>query len=229
MNYYIDMTQKQDIFTVLSGKVKFNRTKYNLTSDAVWLAAAAKPVKNILDVGIGTGGVCFCILEHNPGANITGLDISQEMLDSCDANAKLNGKQLELINADINNWKTDRTFDMVITNPPYFTGSPAKHNAHHNADLIKWTEKCLSRIRPMGYFCTILDAGVISKVIFTLEKKCGDITIIPLFGSKNTAERVIITAKLGSHGKTVLFAGIPMNCDDILRDGLTIDTVLDRL
>lgn len=229
MNYYIDMTQKQDIFTVMNGRVKFKRGKYNLTSDAVWLAAAAQPVKTILDAGIGTGGVSLCILEHNPDATITGIDISDEMLSACTENAKINNREIELINTDITKWKTDRTFDLVITNPPYFTGSPAKHNAHHNTDLTIWTEKCLSRIHPGGYFCTIIDAAVLSKMIAAIEKKCGNITIIPLFSSKNTAERVIITAKLGSKGKTTLNTGFPMNYDKILRDGLTINRILTTI
>lgn len=229
MNYDTDMIQKQDIFTVMNGRVKFRRCNYNLTSDAVWLAAAAKPVRTILDAGVGTGGVSLCILSHNPDAIITGIDTSDKMLELCRENAALNNSKIELINADITKWKTDTVFDMVITNPPYFTGSSAKHDAHHNADLGLWTEKCLSRVRPMGYFCTIVDAGVISQIIEKLQKKCGDITIIPLFGAKNTAERVIITAKLGSRGKTVLYSGFPMNYDFVLRDGLTIEQILTKL
>ena len=229
MNYYIDMIQKQDIFTVISGRVKFSRCEYNLTSDAVWLAAAVKSAKTVLDVGIGTGGISLCLLSHNPNLKITGIDKSEKMLSLCKQNAELNNQQIELINTDITNWKTDKTFDAVVTNPPYFKGSPAKHDAHHNADLGIWTEKCLARVKPMGYFYTIIDAGVMDKIIAKLKPRCGDITIIPLFGNKNTAERVIITARLNSRSKTRLFSGLPMNYDKVLRDGLTIDKILTTL
>ena len=130
------MTAKQDIFTLMGGRVKMHRGFYNPTSDAVWLAAfAPTDAKTVLDVGIGTGGASLCLLANNPNAQITGLDISEQMLNECKSNAELNNANIELINADITTWKSDRTVDLVITNPPYFNGTPAHHNAHHNADL----------------------------------------------------------------------------------------------
>ena len=130
------MSTKQEIFTLMSGRAKFLRSTYNPTSDAVWLAAfAPRGVKTVLDVGVGTGGVALCMHAHNPAAKITGLDTSDEMLAACVANAELNDANIELINADIYTWRTSRTFDVVVTNPPYFYGTPAAHNAHHNSDL----------------------------------------------------------------------------------------------
>ena len=131
------MSTKQEIFSLIGGRVKFKRGTYNPTSDAVWLAAFAASVdaKTILDVGIGTGGVSLCLSSHIPDAQITGLDISVEMLNQCEQNAELNSTDIELINTDIEQWRTNRTFDLVVTNPPYFYGTPAKHNAHHNANL----------------------------------------------------------------------------------------------
>ena len=61
------------------------------------------------------------------------------------------------------------------------------------------------------------------------NKHFGQIEIIPLFGTKNSAERVIIRAKQGSRGGVTLFQGISMNNDMILRDGLTIDALLATL
>mgnify|MGYP003304723280 CR=1 FL=1 len=140
------MNTKQEIFTLLGGLVKIHRGIYNPTSDAVWLAAfAPSGIKTALDVGIGTGGVSLCLHAHAPNIKITGLDTSNEMLTECKRNAELNNTDIELINADINAWRTTRTFDLVITTPPYFYGTPAKHNAHHNADLNTWIKKCVAR------------------------------------------------------------------------------------
>ena len=122
------MSEKQGNFTLLNGRVVMKRGIYNPTSDAVWLAAyAPNTAKNILDVGIGTGGASLCLMTRNPDAKYTGIDISQEMLDACKENMDLNNKQINLINADIFNWSTTETFDLVITNPPYFNGTPANH------------------------------------------------------------------------------------------------------
>ena len=92
------MSTKQEIFTLLSDRIKIHRGRYNPTSDAVWLAAfAPHDVKSVLDVGIGTGGVSLCMLAHNPNLEILGLDISPEMLDECAKNIQLNNKNIELL------------------------------------------------------------------------------------------------------------------------------------
>ncbi len=207
------------------------RSRYNPTSDAVWLAAAVgdAPAKTVLDVGIGTGGISLCLLYHNRAAVITGLDTSEEMLSDCATNAELNNAELELIKADITTWRTDKTFDLVVSNPPYFSGTPATHNAHHNADLSLWTKKCIARVRPRGTFCTIVDAKCAATIISAIGEKCGDVNIFPLFGASRTAERVIIRAKLGVKTGTTLHAGLPMNYEPVLRDGLTIAKALSTL
>ena len=219
------MKEKQDIFTLLGGKIKMYRSQYNPTSDAVWLAALPDTApKTILDVGIGSGGVALCLQHHFPKANITGLDISQTMLDICKKNAELNNFEFDLINQDILKWSTPKTFDLVVSNPPYFTGTPTKANpqAHHNANLGQWIRRCIARVKPRGYFCTIVDAGCMDTVIAEMSKNMGNITIIPLFGSKKIAERVLIRGRLGTKGVCTLHVGFPMNYEPILRKGLTI-------
>lgn len=224
------MSEKQEIFTLIGGRVRMMRGRYNPTSDAVWLAAfIPSGIKTVLDVGIGTGGVGLCAIAHNKNIKLTGLDISREMLSECATNMDLNNFSAELINADINTWRTDKTFDAVVTNPPYFRGTPARHNAHHNADLTTWTKKCIARIRPHGYFCIIVSADRMDEIISEMHHHCGDTEIFPLFGTKNTAERVLIRGRMGTRGGATLYSGLSMNYEPILRDGLTIDNTLSTL
>ncbi len=225
------MSEKQAIFTLMGGRVRMHRGRYNPTSDAVWLAAfAPRGMKKVLDVGIGTGGAGLCVMANNPGTELTGLDISPEMLDECAQNAILNEHSVELINTDITTWRTARTFDLVITNPPYFRGTPAKHNAHHNADITTWTRRCIARIRPRGYICIIISPDRITDVLGAMAGHCGDTEILPLFGGNpHMAERVLIRARVGTRGGARILSGLPMNYPPILRDGLTIDDVLTRL
>ena len=225
------MSEKQDIFTLMNGRVKMARGFYNPTSDAVWLAAyAPNSAKTALDVGIGTGGVALCLLANHPEIKITGIDISDKMLDDCRKNMALNNVEIDLRNKDIFDWSTNERFDLVITNPPYFNGTPAQHNAHHNADMVKWTNRCCARVKPKGHICMITDALCVTKIITEMDKKhFGDIQIFPLFGAKKSAERVLIRAKQGSRAGTTVFMGTSMNNNLILRDGLTIDTLLATL
>ena len=225
------MAQKQDIFTLMGGRVRLWRGRYNPTSDAVWLAAMAADThaQTVLDAGVGTGGAALCLMANNPAATVTGMDISPEMLAECGANAELNDRAIELIKADITTWHTNRTFDLVITNPPYFKGTPAKHNAHHNADLGLWTRKCLARVKPRGTFVIIVDAAATATIVAQMAEKCGDIEIMPLFGARKTAERVLLRGRIGTRGPTLIHTGLSMNTEAVLRDGLTIATALSTL
>ena len=227
------MKQKQSFFTALGGRVKFIGGKYNITSDSVWLAAFAagagrsRSPKNrrtisVLDVGVGTGGVALCLLEHDTDVIVTGIDVSEQMISECERNAALNGREIELIRGDILTWKTNRTFDAVITNPPYFKGTPRRQNVHHNADLADWTRACLRRVKPRGYFYCIVDAAATAEVIAAISAgRAGDINIVPLFGANEFAERVLISARLGARGGAKIMRGLCMNDDRVLREGLT--------
>lgn len=225
------MPKKQAKFTLLNGQVTMESSLYNPTSDAVWLAAfAPRGVKTVLDVGIGTGGVSLCLLHHEPDAKITGIDTSDVMLKACQKNIDLNQKQINLIKADIFKWSTTKNFDLVITNPPYFSGTPARHGAHHNVDITEWMKRSIARVKPNGYFCTIIDALLMTKVLSVLnDKHMGNTQIYPLFGSKYCAERVLIRAKKGSRTGATLFSGSSMNDDRILRSGVTVDALLATL
>ncbi len=209
------------------------RSKYNPTSDAVWLAAIAPgDAKTVLDVGVGTGGVSLCLLEHNPEMQITGIDVSPSMLKNCVENAQLNNRPIKVFNQDIMKWSTTDVFDLVITNPPYFRGTPTKANpeAHHNIDICQWTKRCVARAKPNGMFCAVIDTAMLDKVMHVLySKHLGDVEIFPLFSTKNTAERVLIRAKKGSKAGPTLYKGSLMNNDAILRDGLTVDALLFKL
>ena len=226
------MSEKQAVFTMVGGRVKIRRGIYNPTSDAVWLAAFAADVraKSVLDIGVGTGGAVLCLLAANPNIqHAMGIDISNDMLTECAQNAELNNRDIELINADIMSWRTSRTFDLVITNPPYFRGTPARHNAHHNTDIAVWTKRSVARVKPRGTICIIIDTNVVADVISVLSTCCGDITIVPLFSKKQTAERVLVRARVGTRGRTVIYQGLDMNNEFVLRDGLTIADTFSKL
>ena len=172
----------------------------------------------------------LCLLHHNPDAKIIGIDISEDMINACRKNFELNEKEINLVTADILHWSTPEAFDLVITNPPYFCGTPAKHGAHHNVDISQWIKRCVARAKPNGHFCTIIDTPLLGKTLSILnDKHLGDIKIFPLFGAKNTAERVLISARKCVQTGTTLYSGLPMNNESILRSGMTINELLDAM
>lgn len=222
------MSEKQEFFTIMGGRVKMRRSLYNPTSDAVWIAAFIDGTpKTVLDVGTGTGAVALCLMSRIPNIEMTAIDISNEMLMAASENFKLNNKTAEFINTDINKWKTNRTFDLVITNPPYFKGTPACHNAHHNADLTMWVRKCIARVKPNGMFAIIISMSEMPTIISEINRHCGDFHILPLFSNKNTAERIMISARLGHAPTAKVYDGLSMNSESVLRDGMSVTSVLN--
>jgi tRNA1(Val) A37 N6-methylase TrmN6 len=230
MNYYIGVIKKQEVFTIMGGRVKILRGPYNPTSDAVWLAAFVdRHPKKVLDVGTGTGAVALCLMARIPNIDMTVLDNSQVMLDAAQDNFALNNQVAKFVNADITTWKTSETFDLVITNPPYFKGTPAIHNAHHNADLIAWVRRCIARVRPNGTFIIIVDATEMANILAEMNRHhCGGFHILPLFSNKNVAERVLISCRLGHAPRSTLHQGLHMNCNEILRSGLSVSEVTQQ-
>lgn len=205
------MTIKQEIFEMMDGKVRFYNSNYNPTSDAFYLANFAPSKKSVLDVGIGTGAVSLYYLSKNQNSVVTGIDISSDMLEICEKNIRLNNRNIELINEDFFKWKTDRCFDLVITNPPYFRGTASKNNAHHNIDLSNWTYACVKRVKPRGVFCCIVDTFFLNKILFSIPKSFGELKLQPLFSKKDISERVLISARLGISGGSSIYKGINMN------------------
>ena len=51
------------------------------------------------------------------------MDISKNALEVAKENAKLNNVNIEFIKADIFQYKSDKKYDIIVSNPPYVTES----------------------------------------------------------------------------------------------------------
>ncbi|MDR1834937.1 MAG: secondary thiamine-phosphate synthase enzyme YjbQ [Fusobacteriaceae bacterium] len=95
--------------------------------DSVLVADFAKIQRNttrILDLGCGNGAIPL-FLAKKTKAKITGIDIQAEACELARKNAAINGlsEQISVICDDMKNWRTHfppRSFDHVISNPPFF-------------------------------------------------------------------------------------------------------------
>jgi release factor glutamine methyltransferase len=92
------------------------------TEVEVALAAFAPEARfSILDLGVGSGAILLAILAERPGAKGLGVDVSEEAL----AVARENAANLDLDNRCAllrGDWTAglgDKTFELVVANPPY--------------------------------------------------------------------------------------------------------------
>ena len=75
--------------------------------------------KNILDIGTGSGCIAISLAKNLPNAKVTAIDISKDALEVAKKNAKLNNVEVNFINADIFKYKSDKKYDVIVSNPPY--------------------------------------------------------------------------------------------------------------
>ena len=86
------------------------------------------PMKNAaaLDIGTGSGCIPVAIAKNRPDIKIEAWDISTEAISTAKMNAELNRVNIEFSKTDILLWrlnKTEKKYDLIISNPPYVTKS----------------------------------------------------------------------------------------------------------
>ena len=79
--------------------------------------------KEILDIGTGSGCIAISLAKNLPNAKVSALDISEDALKVARENAKLNNVDIDFINADIFDYKSEKKYDVIVSNPPYVTES----------------------------------------------------------------------------------------------------------
>jgi release factor glutamine methyltransferase len=84
----------------------------------------------ILDLGTGSGAIAVAIASERTGCEVTAIDASVDALMI----AQQNARQLDLPNVSclLGDWTTpvaDRTFDVIVSNPPYVADGDAALDA----------------------------------------------------------------------------------------------------
>lgn len=101
-----------------------------------------KPIKTILDLGCGSGGHAFHLVER--GYLVTGVDRSAEMLSAARQKAKSNNP--EFIQSDLTTFSLDKKFDVVICMFAVLSYVTENH------DLLNAFQKIREHLLPGGLF-----------------------------------------------------------------------------
>jgi len=111
-----------------------------VSTDSVLLGCFAN-VENInqgnaLDIGCGTGLLCLILAQKNRSLRIIGIDINANACECAQYNVKqsLFYQQIEISNISLKNFleKSNFSYDVIISNPPYFSNSLQSQRTEKN-------------------------------------------------------------------------------------------------
>jgi tRNA1Val (adenine37-N6)-methyltransferase len=121
-----------------------DKSAFKVGTDGVLLGACADTgnVRNILDIGTGTGLISI-MLAQRCGADIAAIEPDRESFEqACENVNRCNwSNRIEVLHTQLQNFKpAQNKFDLIVTNPPFFSDSlknpdPRKSAARHNDSL----------------------------------------------------------------------------------------------
>ena len=122
-----------------------DKTAMKIGTDSIlfgsWLKSNTA-YKSILDIGTGTGLLALMMAQKITESSITALEIDADAYSQAKENIS-NSKwsdRIDLVHTDANLWRTDKKFDLILSNPPYFqnslkTNDSSRNKARHQIDF----------------------------------------------------------------------------------------------
>ena len=103
-------------------------------TDGVLLGALTdcKKATNILDIGCGTGLISLMLAQRNDAAVITGIEIEENAFLQSQGNFNNSkwSKRLSIIHTSLQDFSSETKFDLIVSNPPFFTDSTQANNQY---------------------------------------------------------------------------------------------------
>ena len=228
---------------------------YRAGADPVILASAvpATPGQSVLDLGVGVGVALYSLCRRVPGLDAVGVDVQQDLCELARRNAARNEIDAEIVQADIADMPATlraRSFDHVLTNPPYFrrnegysARAPGRETGRgEGLALADWLDLAIKRLKPGGHLTVVQRAERLPDLLAACDTRMGDIAVRPLTPRQGRkCEIVLLTAKKGARGAFRLLPSLYLHIgtrhetdgDDyspvaksVLRDGLGLEDAL---
>lgn len=146
-----------DVFRLKHFAVSHGSSTMKVGTDAFILGSWLKPgpgCKRILDVGTGCGIIALMLAQRS-SAQIDAIDIDQPSVEEAKSNFKNSrwSSRLCAIHAPITDFYPDEKYDLIVSNPPFFSNSllpvsekrqRAKHTTTFSPDeFVKKSENLL--------------------------------------------------------------------------------------
>lgn len=174
---------------------------FRVGTDGVLLGAlgTCSPAEHILEVGTGTGLIAMMMAQRNPKTKITALDINYDAYQLAEINFRNSpfSDRLCSIHQDFQNFQTPNTWDIIVSNPPYFNENQSNKDTIARQRILLDFPQLISKTADLlsdeGLFSVIIPSTFTS--IFTeiaLQHHLYLVRQINIFGSVDKLKRHIL-------------------------------------
>lgn len=123
-------------FVMKQFSIAQNNVALPVTSDACLFGAIIQLQSHarVLDIGTGTGLLCFMLAQSHQKATFTGIDIHQNSIDQANENNANNPFQerISFHCVDVINYLPPQPYDAIVCNPPFFEQHLPSENETRN-------------------------------------------------------------------------------------------------
>ncbi|TFV93507.1 methyltransferase domain-containing protein [Algoriphagus kandeliae] len=125
-------------------RIEQDRCGMKVSTDAVLLGSLANHSnpKTILDIGTGTGVIALMLAQRYKNAQFIAVELDQDAADQAFGNFASSpfSERLKLLEGKIQEFLSEKLFDLIVSNPPYFTDhllpqDQQRQRALHTDDL----------------------------------------------------------------------------------------------
>ncbi len=158
-----------DIFKFKQFQVDQEQCSMKIGTDGVLLGAwvNTENVTSVLDIGTGSGVIALMVAQRAQQATVSAVEIDEKSFLQAKQNMEDSpwSDRMDLQNEPIQDYTkaTDKTFDLIVCNPPFFSGGTfskdqERNNVRHtiklpNGDLLRCANKLMNKT---GRFSVIL-------------------------------------------------------------------------
>lgn len=186
-----------------------------VTTDAclfgAWVAEENKgeklKIKNVLDIGTGTGLLSLIFIQKNNSSIIDAIEIEEQACEQAKENvyASIFKDKINVIHEDVKTFPFSKKYDVIISNPPFYekeitSTNERKNIAHHQSGLL--LEELITIIKENlsvdGYFFLLLPFKrneEIKKILFKQDLSVLKIVFVKQ-STKHDYFRLMIKGKL---------------------------------
>lgn len=135
---------RERIFRFKQFAVLNDRTAMKVGTDGVLLGAwcPVEGAERVLDVGTGCGVIALMAAQRNATAVIDAIEIDHDAIQEASVNFANSpwSERLTAIDGDFNELQVAESYDLIVSNPPYFTNGvlptgDSRTTARHTATL----------------------------------------------------------------------------------------------